>query len=236
MLRIGKATFPIFIAAVASAMTSAVFQIAIVVSDGWIRSHLPPFMLYLWALCVALWLLWGIAKIVSKQSSEHAQIPLPGNSAGRDNFGQQIIAGRDVYVHPPAEKRAESRGDSPSGPSPLPSLKCHARWIDAFYEVSLGHWIKLPVRSPFSETMAVATFENPPAPKDQAGIPLKQVEANLKFYGPVENVTVSTAYWLESDNNLMNISAGHESTVILGHFEGDAREKFISYDEQIHRT
>jgi hypothetical protein len=226
-----KVTFPILISALASVVTSAVFQVTIQVRDGWIRSHLPPFMPYLWALCGALWLCWVIAKIVSRQS-EAAPIPLPGNSAGRDNLGQQIIAGRDVYVHSPVERHAEGRRDVPSGANPLPSLRCSARWIDAVYEVSPGRWIKLPGPSSFAEKMAVAIFENPSAPKEQVGIPLKQIEANLKFYSSVENVTVNAAYWLESDNSLMDIPAGHERTIILGHFEGDAREKFISYENR----
>jgi hypothetical protein len=42
----------------------------------------------------------------------------------------------------------------------------------------------------------------------------------------------NTVYWLESDNNLMDIPPVHERTIILGHFEGDAREKFISYENK----
>jgi hypothetical protein len=87
-----KGTSPILIAAVASAVTSAVFQIAIVVSDGWIRAHLPPYMPYLWGLCVVLWVWWAIAKFMSDRSDSAPSRPFEnhGNLAGRDNTGAQI--------------------------------------------------------------------------------------------------------------------------------------------------
>ena len=92
MVEMAKGTFPILIAAVASAVTNAVFQISIMVSDGWIRAHLPPYMPYLRGLCVVLWVWWAIAKFMSNRPNLTPSRPFEkhGNLAGRDNTGAQI--------------------------------------------------------------------------------------------------------------------------------------------------
>lgn len=151
-----------------------------------------------------------------------------GSTLGRfgDIIGTEAL--KEVLAH---QRAVAAKTDPPvsSLPSPLPALKCRARWIDAFYEVSPGCWTEVTERTPFTNILAVAMFQNPAAAKEKTGIPLAQIEAQLVFHAPLQDVSVNTAYWLDSDHNRMDIPAGHERCVVLGHFEGEDRERFVSY-------
>lgn len=117
------------------------------------------------------------------------------------------------------EHLARERSNQPPPqlePAPLPVLKCHAEWIYALYEPSPGAWQRAEPDWMGAEKIAIAVFENPTPAKGLAGIPLRDIEANLNFHGSTRRV--KTAYWFDSNCNRIDIRPGHDSAVVLGRF------------------
>lgn len=152
-----------------------------------------------------------------------------GTAAGRDIKNSEVtsfrdVIGTDAIKEVLAHKQALDRSTNlpvPVQTSPMPTLKCVARWVTATYEDHPGKWIKVPENFREAERVAVAIFENPSAPKDRPGIPLKDIEANLKIRGSAGSERINTTYWMNSDCSRMDLPPGQERVLILGRFNKD---------------
>lgn len=89
-----------FVAAGATTMTSAAFQITTIVGNDWIRHHISPeWVLPLWGVAIALWVWWWMTR-KSRRSASATQSVGEGNVVGRDNSGR-LIANVEHYYEAP---------------------------------------------------------------------------------------------------------------------------------------
>jgi len=235
------------VAAWASTVTSTAFQISLVVFNRWLNAHLSGlWVIPLWALSGGLWI-WFFASRQKikldlegrgrKAESTEAAIAVAGDvsgsvldtSSGHSFLGGSAFIGDSAIKEVLADKRLPPKNMPHMIPPQLPSLRSFPRWITADYGFP-GCWKKLEPHTLGTRELAVCYFENPAAPKNGVGIPLKRVEAHLKFYSSTETVTINTAYWLQEDANRIDIPAGHERAVVIGHFEGT--ERFVTYENK----
>jgi hypothetical protein len=134
--------------------------------------------------------------------------------------------GGDVIGDSAIKAFLEKGRPTPPSPQPaqLPALSSRIAWIDAEFE--MGCWSKVRGPTRFTRKLAVCYFENP----SRTEIPVRRVEAHLRFLGTVEPVKVNTAYWLNQEGNEITILPAHERVVVIGYFDGPQR--FITYENE----
>ncbi|HEY1903470.1 MAG TPA: hypothetical protein VGG56_13620 [Terracidiphilus sp.] len=216
------------IAAVASVVTSAVFQLAIVVSDGWLRIHLPPYMPYAWGLCAVLWVWWGIVAMGSARANSKSVLPRQSMKIGRDNFGSPLTAGRDIHYHAPSPVQAVAPPVEP--PIPI-TFTIHQRPGNISYETEMGCWKDCSGYSECKNALLLDVIRDVPSRGERGGGAVAVI-AILKFTSN-QMGHVPRAYWLNRPDCVAWFNAGDRESLIVGTVENSL---FVAYENPKHGT
>ena len=221
-----KAASALKIAAVASAATSALFQITLVIGDGWIRQHLQPYVWAAWVICAALWICWGLIKqreVSSYPDTSHSYAPsasvnAPITVAPVFNIGN--IGNSAPQETPKITASKEPISIVPETNS-TPIFEVRYEWVNLVYELSPGYWRIAQSFDQEVKRSLIAWFTNPLPGKGQKIVSNSILYAHLRLKSYTSNVIVQipSSYWIGQMGYQVNLGSGHTEGVILGSVE-----------------
>jgi hypothetical protein len=227
MIGVTKGSFAILIAAVASAMSSAVFQIAILVDDGWIRAHLPPYMPYLYVLCALLWVWWGISYFFARRKE-----PIVSAPAVHAPIHVEV---KPVFNNNPTFSPVQTNqqiAEPPSDPEPTRSTLQVLKPVFEQLCPFRGGW---HAARPGEVLGAVAWVHNPTAEEGEIGTLIRDARASLAYRKEGHLVfTIETAYWLEESGYEIDLKPGMTRGIVLALFPAGTSSPFW-FGSQNHR-
>jgi hypothetical protein len=214
-----KGTFAVFIAAVASAMASAVFQISTTVGSVWIRQNLHRYVWVGWVVSGALWLWWLLAKakeVGAKQPGSvqpSAQIPININlSHTLSPIVSQTVSpshSNRQTVSPPAYP--------PSTEPPKLRLSiCGSEMPILMFR--MGHWSIYASGTP----SVIVWVENKAANEGESCEAISGVVAAISYRDSDGRTLaqIARAYWLNDPASQIDIGAGERKAIVLGTLYG----------------
>jgi hypothetical protein len=162
---------------------------------------------------------------------------MAGNFAGRDNSGNQFQADEINYYEaaPVPSLIPHQLAETPESPSAAPNstareiaLEVGWSWANLVYEASPGRWRYAESYDNEPKRVLVAWFTNPLPEK---GNPVERglrVLAHIELKSPKEGSTqqIPAAYWLYEMGHQVNLGAGKNLGLLLGHIE---YKRFYSY-------
>ena len=209
-------------------MTNGVFQLAIAIGDGWLKTHLPPYMPYLWGACALLWVWWGIAKYLSSRSTA-APSALTGNSGnqvGRDNLGRLIQVAGDYHEAPAPQPYTPI--DTYTSPPKRPRLEVNIASASMIFREEKGAWVLAQTYDQVSRDGIIVRFKNPVAPVNSDGVDASALSAHIKYSVPGHwECEIARAYWLNWSTNQIEIEVGHTEDLVLGLVDWS---KWVNYE------
>jgi hypothetical protein len=205
------------IAAGATTLTSAAFQISTIVGNEWIRGHVSPqWVIPLWVMAAALWGWWAITRKKGGSGAPSAKNGSDNTNqsfSGRDTFAPQINSARDVYLS--GGRPTESRETKPTKPLPqIRFLRFQQRMLlesNSAFTADSGGTLGL-----------VLCVENPEVREDRStAIKAYHVAAVVRFSSPSAQFgKIQRAFWLNHIENEVNIAPGQHEAIVIGQFDG----------------
>lgn len=212
------------IAALATTVTSAIFNVTTVVGSDWIHSYLRPYVWPLWVTSLVLWI-WFLVARARESSGLHSPPLAPGNGS---NTNSNVVS-PNIQVNPTinlgaVDVQPRQRDESPrADDSAASQLRLRQDGIDIVrlkYEPDEGRWIRGDDNDREGLLIWIA---NDHAPIGQPNYTAKKLKALIQFRSETAyRAAVSRAYWLEAYCNQIDLDVGGRRAIIVGIDAGDA--------------
>lgn len=202
------------VAAWASTVSSAAFQISLAILNRWLNTHISwLWILPLWGVAAALWV-WSF--VVRRKPSQTPPVNQKSQTA-RDVGGHQFQAEK-IEFH--EASRVQNPATPPPRPEPFP-IKFDIQPRFSYVAYSDVVWIEsaFPTNRNFAKALVVDYSRNVPPPGMPGRGPIAVV-AILKVAHGAGMEQLPRTYWINQRNYEVSFTSGHKETVLLGREEG----------------
>jgi hypothetical protein len=224
------------IAALATTVTSAIFNVTTVVGSDWIHLYLRPYVWPLWATSALLWIWFWVARVKESTGAD----PHPLASGNGSNTNRNVVSPNispNIQVSPTfnigaAEAQPHERTEVPrANDSVSKQLRLRQDGVDIArlkYEPDEGRWVR---GDDSNREGLLIWIANDHAPIGQPNYTAKKLKALIQFRSETAyRAAVSRAYWLETYCNQIDLDVGDRRAVVVGI---DAHNAFQAYENRV---